>query len=50
MKFFQHISLGDFKTATIFLFFEVQTWFFVCTPIFGGCLCVQKELSKFFPP
>ena len=34
-KFF-HITHGDFKTAAIFLFFEVETWFLVCNPILGS--------------
>ena len=41
-----HITHGDFKTAAIFLFFEVETWFLVCNPILGSCLSVQKELGK----
>ena len=39
------------KTAAIFLFFEVETWFLVWSPILDSCLSVQKELGKklFFP-
>ena len=40
------MSLGDFKTAAIFWFFEVETLFLVRNPILGSCLGVQKELGK----
>ena len=46
-----HIILSDVKTAAIFLFFEVETYFLACKPIFGSTRGVQKELDKnlFFP-
>ena len=37
---------SSIKTTAIFCFFAVETWFFVCTPIFGSCLGVQKEMGK----
>ena len=45
-KFFLQISIGNFKTGGIFLFFEIQTYFLVCNPILGSSLGVQKELGK----
>ena len=50
-NFSGHITRGDFKTAAIFLFFEIETCFLVCNPIFGSSMGVQKELGKnlFFP-
>ena len=35
-----------FKTAAVFLFFEVETCFCGCNPILGSCLGVLKELGN----
>ena len=39
------------KRLPFFCFFEIETCFLVCNPIFGNSLGVQKELGEnhFFP-
>ena len=39
------------KRPLFFLFFEVETYFLACKPIFGSTRGVQKKLDKnlFFP-
>ena len=47
-EFLPHILLADFKTAVIFLFLRWRPVFFVCNPILGSPLGVQKKLGEPF--
>ena len=40
------ISFSRILKRSPFLFFEIKTCFFVCNPIFGSSIGVQKELGK----
>ena len=46
-----YLTFQKLKRPPFFLFFEIETWFFVCNRILGSYLGVQKELGKklFFP-
>ena len=41
-----YLSRRFLKRPPKFLFFEIETCFFVCNPIFGSSMSVQKGLSK----
>ena len=36
------------KRPPFFCFFEIETYFLACNPIFGSTMGVQKELDKNF--